>query len=166
MPLLLLFIVVPLIEITLFVQLGSVFGAGWILFGIVASAVLGVWLVRRQGQGVLAELQRSLNRQADPSEPLANGAMLLLAGVLLIIPGFFTDTLGFLLLIPQLREKMFRWLRARVVIQSAAGMSGVRFRSGTRQSRPAGTQDVIEGEYTEIRSEPRRTKGPSGWTQD
>lgn len=166
MPLLLLFIVIPLIEITLFVELGSVFGAGWILFGIVASAVLGVWLVRRQGQGVLAELQRSLSRQADPSEPLANGAMLLLAGVLLIVPGFFTDTLGFLLLIPKVREKVFLWLRSRMVIQSTAGMSGIRFRNGTRQNRPAGAQDVIEGEYTEIRSEPRRSKGPSGWTQD
>ena len=160
------FIVLPIIEIALFIWVGGLIGVGATLLLVLASAILGMAMLRSQGFAQLQRLQASFEGRGDPAAPLAHGAMILLSGILLIIPGFFTDTLGFLLLIPQLREKMFRWLRARVAIQSAAGMSGVRFRSGTRQSRPAGTQDVIEGEYTEIRSEPRRTKGPSGWTQD
>ncbi len=166
MPLLLLFIAIPLIEITLFIQLGSVLDLGWILLGVVLTAVLGSWLVRKQGRGVLAELQQSLNQMNDPTVPLAHGAMLLLAGALLRTPGFFTDALGFSLLVPKVRERVFRWLRARVVVQSVAGASGAHYRAGAHPQRPGGAADVIDGDYTEIRSESRRTKGPSGWTQD
>ncbi|MFV0336355.1 MAG: FxsA family protein [Tropicimonas sp.] len=163
MPLLLLFILIPLIEITLFIQLGSILDLGWILLGVVLSAVLGSWLVRQQGRGVLAQLQQSLNQLDDPTEPLAHGAMLILSGALLITPGFFTDTLGFLLLIPKVRERVFRWLRARVVLHSSVNINRART---TRPARPGGSADVIDGDFTEIPTEPRRSKGPSGWTQD
>ena len=107
-------------------------------------------------------LQNSFNDLNDPTESLAHGAMILFSGALLLTPGFFTDTVGFLLLVPRVREAMFRYIRSRVVVHSSATMTGTGFRTGPRQSGG----DVIDGEYNEIPEEPRRTKGPSGWTQD
>ncbi len=162
MPLLLLFIAIPLIEIALFIQLGSILDLGWILLIVVLTAVLGTWLVRRQGRDVLMQVQRSFSDLNDPTEPLAHGAMILFSGALLLTPGFFTDAVGFLLLIPKVREAAFRWLRKRVVMQSNTSFSA----SGFSSTRPHPPKDVIDGEFTEVPPEPRRTKGPSGWTQD
>lgn len=162
MPLLLLFIAVPLIEIALFIQLGSVLDLGWILLIVILTAVLGTWLVRQQGRGVLMKLQQSFGQLDDPTEPLAHGAMILFSGALLLTPGFFTDTVGFLLLVPRVREAMFRWIRGRVIASGSVQFSSTTY--GT--SRSDGNRNVIDGEYTEIKEEPRRTKGPSGWTQD
>ena len=162
MALLFLFIAIPLIEIALFIQLGSVLGLGWTLLVVVLTAIIGTWLVRQQGMQVLGQVQSSFNRMDDPTEPLAHGAMILFSGALLLTPGFFTDTVGFLLLVPRFREAMFRWIRSRVVVHGSAS-----FRQSGFQSRPETRRDdVIDGDFTEIREESRRTKGPSGWTQD
>ena len=157
-----LFIAVPLIEIALFIQLGSFLGLGWTLLIVVLTALVGTWLVRQQGLAVLGKVQNSLNDLNDPTEPLAHGAMILFSGALLLTPGFFTDPVGFLLLVPKIREAMFRWIRSRVVVHSSATMSSTGFHAGPRRD----ASDVIDGDYTEIREEPRRTKGPSGWTED
>ncbi|NDR57546.1 FxsA family protein [Aliiruegeria sabulilitoris] len=162
MPLLLLFIAIPLIEIALFIQLGSFLGLGWTLFIVVLTAVIGTWLVKQQGMRVLMDVQNSFNDLNDPTEPLAHGAMILFSGALLLTPGFFTDTVGFLLLIPKVREAMFRYIRSRIVVHSSATMTSAGFRSRPRRTG----EDVIDGEYNEIPEEPRRTSGPSGWTQD
>lgn len=162
MPLLLMFIAVPLIEIALFIQVGQVLSLGWILLIVVLTAVLGTWLVKQQGRGVLQQVQQSFNTLNDPTEPLAHGAMILFAGALLLTPGFFTDAFGFLLLVPKIREVVFRWIRARVVVHGSTTMSGSAFRTEPRGN----SEDVIEGDYTEMPAEPRRTRGPSGWTQD
>ncbi len=166
MLLLLLFIAVPLIEIALFIQLGSALGLGWTLLIVVLTALIGTWLVRQQGLAVLSKVQNSMNEMNDPTEPLAHGAMILFSGALLLTPGFFTDTVGFLLLVPKVREAMFRWIRSRMVVQSSASFHSAQFRSGPQNGRNPGPKDVIDGEFQEIPEEPRRTKGPSGWTQD
>ncbi|PRY20695.1 UPF0716 protein FxsA [Aliiruegeria haliotis] len=163
MPLLLLFIAVPLIEIALFIQLGGILGLGWTLAIVVLTAVIGTTMVRQQGRDVLMKVQSSFNELNDPTEPLAHGAMILFSGALLLTPGFFTDAVGFLLLVPKVREAMFRWIRSRVVMQSSVSMGG--FQTGPRQSHPK-RGDVIDGDFEEIKPAPRRTTGPSGWTQD
>ena len=175
MLLLALFIGIPLIEIALFIQLGSVLDLGWILLIVVLTAILGTWLVKRQGRDVLRRLQGSLQTLDDPTEPLAHGAMILFSGALLLTPGFFTDTVGFLLLIPAVREIAFRWLRTRVVAHVSA--QGAGFGHGAppgarRRPTPPGG-DVIDGEYTEVsppsgEADPPHQPGPrrpSGWTQ-
>ena len=129
-----LFIAVPLIEIALFIQLGSFLGLGWTLLIVVLTALVGTWLVRQQGLAVLGKVQNSLNELNDPTEPLAHGAMILFSGALLLTPGFFTDTVGFLLLVPKIREAMFRWIRSRVVVHSSATMSSTGFHAGWRLS--------------------------------
>lgn len=161
MAFLLLFIAIPLIEIALFIQVGSILGLGWTLLIVVITAVLGTALLRRQGRGVLMQLQRSLGELNDPTEPLAHGAMIILAGALLLTPGFFTDTVGFLLMVPKVREAAFRWIRQRMVVTSSTS-----FRGTVHRDRSTSRGPVIDGEYEEIDAEPRRTRGPSGWTRD
>ena len=103
MRLLLAFIAVPLIEIGLFIKVGGVIGLWPTLLIILLTALAGTWLVRSQGAQTIQNLQGSFQNMKNPTEPLVHGAMILLAGALLLTPGFFTDALGFLLLFPPFR---------------------------------------------------------------
>ena len=111
------FLMVPIVEIALFIQVGSFIGLWPTLAIVVLTAVIGTWLVRTQGRIALHRLQRSFSELNDPTEPLAHGAMILIAGVLLLTPGFFTDALGFALLMPPVRVAVFRYLRKHVKVQ-------------------------------------------------
>ena len=153
------FVAVPLIEIALFIQVGGAIGL-WPTLGIVVlTAVLGTWLVRTQGAMAMGQLRSSFSRLDDPTEPLAHGAMILIAGALLLTPGFFTDAVGFALLMPPVRQAAFRHVRSRVNVQ--------RFEmgpNGPQQHRP-GRADIIEGEYEEVDPSNRTDQPPSGWTR-
>ncbi len=148
------FIAVPVIEIALFIQVGGFIGLLPTLAIVVATAMLGTFLVRRQGLAEIARLQGSLNRLSDPTRPLAHGAMILAAGLLLLTPGFFTDATGFLLLIPAVRDAVMRFVRSRIDVQSFSV-------GGQPQGAPPAGGDVLEGDYVEV---PRRD-GPAGWTR-
>ncbi|MGB3178290.1 MAG: FxsA family protein [Albidovulum sp.] len=157
--LLIAFIAVPMIEIGLFIQVGGAIGL-WPTLGIVlATAVAGSWLVRMQGALAIAQLRGSLAELRDPTEPIAHGALILLAGALLLTPGFFTDSVGLLLLVPPIRAAVLRWLSSRFKVE--------RFTVGGAPPRPdPRNADTIDGEYQEIQQDqdslPRR---PSGWTE-
>ena len=112
--LLLLFILIPLLEIWLFILLGGFIGVYPTLFVILLTAILGTFLVKTQGINVLKEIQSKFNELENPTEPIVHGAMILFAGALLLTPGFFTDTVGFLLLLPKVRRAAFFWLRNKV----------------------------------------------------
>jgi len=164
MRLFLLFLAVPLIEIALFIQIGGAIGLGWTLAIVVLTAVAGTWLVRSQGALALRDVQRSFEEMRDPSGPLAHGAMILFSGALLLTPGFFTDTIGFLLLVPAVRERAFRYIRDRVTVVSAAGPGQGPARRDTPQQ-----PGVIDGDYEDVTPQKRPThpspSGPSGWTR-
>ena len=106
----LLFLLVPLVEIYFLIQVGKVIGAGWTVFCVVFTAVLGAALLRVQGLSTLNRVQRSLEQGRMPAVELLEGLMLLVAGALLLTPGFVTDAIGFLLLVPPLRRRAARWL--------------------------------------------------------
>ncbi|RMD70191.1 MAG: FxsA family protein [Gammaproteobacteria bacterium] len=110
-----LFIILPLIEIFLFIKVGGVIGALPTVLLVVATAVAGIALLRHQGLSTLRRAQRELERGEMPALSLLEGAALLVAGVLLLTPGFLTDTLGFLLLIPPLRRRFVLWLLQRML---------------------------------------------------
>ncbi len=151
MPLFLLFLLVPLIEIALFIQVGGWIGLWPTLAIVVLTAVAGTILIRSQGAAVMNQLRGSLQNFDDPTEPLAHGAMVLFAGALLLTPGFFTDVLGLSLMVPGIRGKIFRFIRSRVNVTS--------FTYGhTDSGRDPG---VIDVEFEEVET----PKGPSGWTQ-
>ena len=112
--LLLLFILIPLLEIWLFILLGGFIGIYPTLFIVLLTAILGTFLVKTQGINVLKEIQSKFNELENPTEPIAHGAMILFAGALLLTPGFFTDTVGFFLLLPTVRRAAFFWLKNKV----------------------------------------------------
>lgn len=100
------FLFVPLIEVWLLVSVGNLIGAGWTIFLVVLTAVLGAALVRAQGLSTLARSQALLRQGELPAVELVEGVALLIAGALLLTAGFFTDTVGFLLLLPPLRRRI------------------------------------------------------------
>ena len=158
MRLLLAFIAVPLIEIALFIQIGGLIGLWPTLLIVLGTAILGSWLVRTQGSAELGRLRQSFSTLQDPSEPLANGAMILFAGALLLTPCFFTDACGFALLVPAVRARAFRAIRSRVRFES--------FQMGPQPHRPSRPDDrVIDGEFEHLDPQKRPTHGTSGWTR-
>jgi UPF0716 protein FxsA len=151
------FLAVPLIEIGLFIQVGGAIGL-WPTLGIVVlTAIIGTWLVRSQGVMAMSNLRNSFSQLDDPTENLAHGAMILFAGALLLTPGFFTDAVGFALLIPPLRKALFNYLRKRVQVQSFNI-------GGSAQPRPRDT-NVIDGEFHEVDTDKPDQNKPSGWTR-
>ena len=122
MPLILvLFIVllsVPLIEIYILIQVGRVIGAGTTVALVVFTAVLGAWMLRGQGLATLARARATLDQGQLPAQELVEGLILLLAGVLLLTPGFVTDALGFAALLPPVRRTLAGALAARLSIQA------------------------------------------------
>ncbi|HEC26084.1 MAG TPA: FxsA family protein [Gammaproteobacteria bacterium] len=101
---LLLFILAPIAEIWLMIDIGSVIGAGWTVLAIIATAIIGGTLVRYQGIGIYARMNQSVSRGELPAMEMVEGLALFISGILLLTPGFITDTMGFLILIPPLRR--------------------------------------------------------------
>jgi UPF0716 protein FxsA len=153
------FLLVPLIEIALFIQVGGLIGLWPTLLIVVLTAIAGTALVRSQGAQALARLRDSFDTLRDPTEPLAHGAMILFSGALLLTPGFFTDAIGFALLVPGVRNFVLREVKKRVEVRTMS--MGSRPFDGA--PRPQDT--VIDVNYTvEDVEEPPRN-GPSGWTR-
>lgn len=149
--LLLAFLAVPLIEIALFIQIGGAIGLFPTLGVVILTAVAGTYLVRSQGLGAISRVQQSFNNMEDPRVPLADGAMILFAGALLLTPGFFTDAVGFALLIPQSRAVIRRFLAARIKQATFVHAEGD-FR--------AAEDDIIAADYKDV-----TPPGNSGWTK-
>lgn len=125
--LLLLFTIVPAIEIGLFVEVGGRIGAANTIAVVLLTGFVGASLARAQGTAVLASIQRSLAAGTMPTDELLEGAFVLVGGVLLLTPGFLTDGLGLLCLVPPTRKAMATaakvWAGKRIV-QSADGSFG------------------------------------------
>ena len=135
-----LFITIPIIEIYLLIQVGEQIGALPTVALVVLTAVLGVWLLRWQGLATLAQVQQSMAQGQLPAIPLIEGMFLLVAGALLLTPGFFTDAVGFILLIPPFRQAI-----ARAMLRQGWWEMSSQFRqSGTYQEQ----SHTIEGEFT------------------
>ena len=108
-----LFVVTPIIEIALFLTIGDRIGIPTTLAIVVVTAIVGASLVSRQGRTEYAALQASVLRGSVPTKELAHGAKILVAGALLLTPGFLTDGVGFSLLVPQVRESLRSWFGRR-----------------------------------------------------
>lgn len=106
MPLLLIFIIVPMIELAVLIQVGSYIGVLWTLALIFITAIIGVRLLKLQGLSTLMRAQQRLAEGGIPAQELAEGFLLALAGALLLTPGFLTDAFGFSLLMPGVRGAM------------------------------------------------------------
>ena len=144
----LLFIIVPLVELYLIIEVGSVIGALWTVFLVVMTAVIGVTLLRIQGFNTLNRARHNMEAGTLPAMEMMEGMMLAVGGALLITPGFITDTLGFLCLIPVTRRAMIAYLMRRSTIRAqtyytrgSGHSNGAQREHGHHQGR------TIEGDF-------------------
>ncbi|MGB0494907.1 MAG: FxsA family protein [Kangiellaceae bacterium] len=124
-----LFILVPIIEIGVFIQVGDQLGLGATIAIVIITAVIGVNLLKQQGFVAMRDIQNSLNQGKMPALELAAGAQLLFAGGLLLTPGFVTDSIGFLLMVPAIRMAVASILISRIKLSNLNG-SSAQFGSG------------------------------------
>ncbi len=122
--LLFLFIAVPVIEIALFIQVGGVLGVWPTIALVLLTAIVGASLVRSQGLQTLLTVQQRLAQGQLPAQQILEGVMLAVAGVLLLTPGFFTDILGMLVLLPAPRAYFAKQLMSRVVVGNIHASGG------------------------------------------
>lgn len=121
MPLLpLILLALPLVEIAGFALVGSLVGVLPTVALALATTVLGAVLLRIQGLGALTRIRATMDAGGTPGRDLVHGLMIGIAGLLLVVPGFFTDALGLLLFLPPVRELVWRFLRSRIVVVDAA----------------------------------------------
>lgn len=141
----LLFALVPLVELYLLIQVGLRIGAVPTILLVLITASVGAAMMRHQGLQTWAQVQTATARGELPAVPLLEGLCLLVAGALLLTPGFFTDTLGFLLLVPELRRRLIRRylhrLDAHMRAATGTGPGGRQPPRGDRGGR------IIEGEF-------------------
>ena len=114
---------IPILEIAVFIALGGEIGIAWTLALIFITAVIGTFLLRMQGLSLINRIRQETEAGRVPGRELGHGAMLLVAGILLLTPGFVTDGIGFLLFVPAFRDLLWRVIRSRLdvtVIQPGA----------------------------------------------
>lgn len=152
--LLVLFVSVPILEIALFIVIGDLIGLFPTLACIILTAIAGTWLVRSQGLSELRKLERAVRGQGNPVEPIAHGALILVAGILLLTPGFFTDGVGFLLLVPAVRIVIAGFIAERALhassVRMASSGSGRRARHAGGGRASADDADIVDGEFEVI----------------
>lgn len=140
----LLFLIVPVVEIYLLIQVGSVIGALNTIGVVIGTAILGAYLFKRQGLSTFARVQETMARGEIPAIEMMEGIVLLITGALLLTPGFFTDAVGFIFLIPAIRRTFIIWLlKHSNIIQFRGPGSHGNGPSGPASQGPG----VIEGEY-------------------
>lgn len=135
------FLLVPLLEIYLLLEVGGIIGVGWTIFAVVFTAVLGAALVRMQGFATVNRIRSQIDQGQLPAVELFEGVFLLVAGALLLTPGFFTDAIGFACLTPPFRRAVIHYLIRRGTI--------VHTRSGPGGPGPSGPApgEPLEGQY-------------------
>ncbi len=132
-----LFLAVPVIELYLLIQVGGVIGVLPTILLVLFTAVLGASLVRQQGFATWQRLQANLSQGIMPAYELIEGLLLLLGGLLLLTPGFFTDILGFACLIPSLRQKIAHYVIEHHLFSAIGG------NPAAQKSEP----EALEGEF-------------------
>ena len=123
-------ILIPLIEIYLFIEIGGQIGAGYTILFILLTAVIGLYFAKLEGINTIRSGMNQLTNNQMPIYEMISGAALAFAAVLLIIPGFATDVIGFLLIIPFTRNLLFKFITKKY-----------------EKTKVSGEDDLIEGEY-------------------
>ncbi len=134
-----LFLIIPIIEVYLLIKVGSVIGAGWTIFLVVLTAVIGVNLLRQQGLSTLMRANQLMSQGQIPAMEMLEGLFLAVGGALLITPGFFTDTIGFICLLPFTRRMIIKHLLLNSTFQAT-------YKVHTKTESAADPR-TIEGEY-------------------
>ncbi len=163
--LLVLFIVAPLMELAVLIELGRQIGFWWTILIVVATAVVGTAILQQQGLETMARINRAMAAGIPPVEPVVEGFFLLIAGAFLITPGIITDTIGFVLLVPAFRRHVAgRALTAflahgTVDVRTQTSESAGPGPGGTQRPRNGpGSGPVIDGEFERVDENTKPTK--------
>ena len=111
------FTIIPVVEIYLLIQIGTIFGALTSIALVIVTGFLGAYLARIQGLQTLFRIQKSLREGQMPSGELLDAVLIGIAGLVLLTPGFLTDAFGFLLLIPNTRTAIKQWLHRQIEVR-------------------------------------------------
>ena len=142
-----LFIAVPIIEIALFIQIGGFLGFWVTMLIVILTAIIGTRLVKSQGLNAIKDVQNSFINRGNTANSLINGALILVAGVLLLTPGFFTDFIGLTFLFPSTRSWWIKYgkkyFKNRVLFNAGSYHESQAESTSTQQ-------DIIDADYTDL----------------
>jgi UPF0716 protein FxsA len=156
MRILLILLVLPIVEIALFIEAGRLIGL-WPTLGLVLlAAIAGAALIRHEGLRAFRHLQIGMAAGGGQADPMLHSALVAVAGGLLLVPGILTDALGLVLLIPRVRAALIRRGVARLLAGAEAA---------ARRRPAAGSVEIIEADYEIVEDEAARRPGRSGWTR-
>ena len=145
-----LFVIVPLVEIYFIIQVGQAIGPWWTVLILVADSVLGAALLKREGTAAWRALRDAMSSYRLPARELADGALVLVGGTLLLTPGFVTDLFGFFFILPFTRPLARRALTAVITRKFLGGPGGPSSTSGGRRTRQRpGPDSVVQGEVVD-----------------
>ncbi len=147
---------VPVVEIYLLIQVGSLIGAISTILLILATAIIGAALLRQQGLSTLSRFQNNLSSGSLPAQELIEGILLAVGGALLMTPGFVTDAMGFFCLIPLSRKAFATYIMKRSTVQMEAGMGGSGFSQSQQGAGSSHKDNTYEGEF--VRKDDERLK--------
>ncbi|MFS3130383.1 FxsA family protein [Nocardioides sp. Bht2] len=146
----LLFLVIPLLELWVLIQVGQVIGVGWTILLLIADSVLGGWLIKREGARAFRALSVALSEGRLPSREIADGILVLAGGILMLSPGFVLDVVGLVLVLPVTRplarRLLTRVVEARLLQGSVFGAMGTQ---NAEHPRSPVADQVIEGEVVD-----------------
>jgi len=143
---------VPLIEIGLFIQIGGLIGLWPTLALVLLTAALGSWQLRAQGLATLARARQQLDQGELPTRELFNGFCLVIAGALLLTPGFMTDVVGLALFVPRVRDALRRFLARRMATtaETRVWVDGAEVSASSGKPQRGAGGRVIEGDYRDV----------------
>lgn len=149
------FVLVPIAELAVIIQVGQVIGAGWTIVALVAVSLVGAALVKSEGLRAWRRVREALAEARMPAEEVVDGALVLLGGALMLTPGFLTDGVGLLLVLPMTRAGVNRVIRGRV--RSAFGLSPRR--GGGAPSGRADADGIVDVEVVNVERDQRADEG-------
>ena len=140
-------LIVPITEIGVFVVVGGEIGALWTIGLVLFTAILGSILLRIEGFRTFEQIRKKLNLGEIPGEEMVSGAMILVAGVLLLTPGFITDGLGFTLFVPFIRKLIWGFVAKRFTVNNLGTMAKPGYETGDNKIRDSGIVDLDPDEF-------------------
>jgi UPF0716 protein FxsA len=163
LPLVILFIVVPIAELAVIIEVGRTIGVWWTIAILIADSVLGSVLMRSQGRAAWRRFNAAMASGRVPAREVLDGALVIFGGALLLTPGFITDVLGLLLLIPPtravVRAVLARWLAHRMVASMTRGRRAPEHEPARPRPRP---EYDVEGSAVDSDAERLRPPDPRG----
>lgn len=149
----LLFVGVPLLEIVVLLRVGSLIGPWWTILLMIVSAVVGAWLIKREGRRTLHALSDSLSRGRMPAREIADGILILVGGTLMLTPGFVTDAVGILVILPLTRPlargALSRAVSSRIVTFGPPASGPTTYGPDVQRPRSGPEGDVVRGEVVD-----------------